>query len=50
MPVWAWVLIAIGILLLGVFPGKYIFPYLFSAFSSGRGGGGRSGGYWFRRR
>ncbi len=50
LPVWAWVLIAIGILLLGVFPGKYIFPYLFSAFSSGRGGGGRSGGYWFRRR
>ena len=49
LPAWAWVLIAVGILLLGVFPGRYIIPYVFSAFTGGKGGGGRTIGYWFRR-
>ena len=49
LPVWAWILIAAGIILLGIFPGRYILPYLISGLTGGRGGGGRSGGYWFRR-
>lgn len=50
LPTWAWVLIIIGIVALGVVPGGYFIPMLF--FGGGRGnsgGGGRSGGYWFRR-
>ena len=49
LPTWAWVLIVVGIILFGIFPGRYILPFIFSAFTKGGGGGGRSGGYWFRR-
>lgn len=49
LPTWAWILIAVGIIFIGIFPGRYILPFIFSAFTGGRGGGGRSGGYWFRR-
>ena len=49
LPVWAWILIGAAVLLFGVFPGRFILPLLVSVFTGGRGGGGRSGGYWFRR-
>ncbi len=49
LPWWGWLLIVTGILAFGIFPGRYIFPLLFSLISMRRGGGGRSRGYWFRR-
>lgn len=49
LPVWAWVIIIVGIIALGVFPGGYVLPYIFMGVRNSRGGGGRSGGYWFRR-
>ena len=48
LPWWAWVLIVVGILLFGVFPGRLLFPLIFRGIGGNRGGGGRSGGYWFR--
>lgn len=47
LPWWAWTLIIIAIVVFGAVPGGFIFPYMFS--SSSRGRGGRSLGYWFRR-
>lgn len=49
LPLWAWILIAAGVILFAIFPGRFILPYLISGFTGGRGGGGSSGGYWFRR-
>lgn len=49
LPTWAWVLIIIGVVLFGVFPGRYLLPIILGGFGGGRSGGGRSGGYWFRR-
>lgn len=49
LPTWAWVLIIIGIVALGIFPGGYLIPIIFGGIGGNRGGGGRSGGYWFRR-
>ena len=48
LPWWAWVLIVVGILLFGAFPGRLLFPLIFRGIGGNRGGGGRSGGYWFR--
>jgi hypothetical protein len=49
LPVWAWILIIFAVVVLGVFPSRYLIPLIFGGFGGGRGGGGRSGGYWFRR-
>ncbi|MFA6852583.1 MAG: hypothetical protein WCR34_05510 [Bacilli bacterium] len=48
LPAWVWVLIIIGILAFGIFPGRLLFPLVFKGVGGNRGGGGRSGGYWFR--
>jgi uncharacterized protein len=48
LPWWAWVLIIVGVLLFGTFPGRFLFPLMFKGMGGNRGGGGRSGGYWFR--
>ena len=48
-PVWVWVIIVIVSLLFGVTPGGI---FLFGFFRRGgrnKGGGGRSGGYWFHK-
>ena len=49
LPTWAWILIIIGVVGLGIIPGGYMIPFIFFGGRGGRGGGGRSGGYWFRR-
>lgn len=48
LPWWAWALIIVGVLLFGAFPGRLLFPLMFKGMGGNRGGGGRSGGYWFR--
>lgn len=44
LPVWAWIIIIIGIIVFGVLPGGFFV----SSVARNRGGGGSSGGYWFR--
>jgi len=46
LPNWAWALIITGIVLLGIVPSGFIIKHIATFIS--RGGGGHSGGYWFR--
>lgn len=48
LPAWVWVLIIIGIVVFGIFPGRFLLPLFFRGGGGNSGGGGRSGGYWFR--
>lgn len=46
LPNWAWALIIAGIVLLGIIPSGFVIKHLATFIS--RGGGGGSGGYWFK--
>lgn len=48
-PVWVWVIIVIVSLLFGVTPGGIFLFGFFRRGGQNKGGGGRSGGYWFHK-